>query len=110
MSDEKYSARSDGVLSLIFGIALGYFCIYRTTLDVSQGRDVIQVHGLAFLIFPLTVVQGAIYFLFGPSAEKLFGELRSPNRVGWVLRGILILLGIVLFAWFESMRIKRGYA
>lgn len=113
MDGKKYSARSDGAYSLLFGVIAAYFCAYRPVVDVMQGQKVVQVYGIAFLLLPLVLVQGAIYLILGPKAEDLFGDLRSPNaapkRAGLVLRGILIVVGVLFFLWFESIRLQAGY-
>lgn len=109
MDDKEYSARSDGAYSLLFGVIAAYFCAYRPVVDVMQGQKVVQVYGIAFLLLPLVLVQGAIYLVLGPKAEDLLGDLRSPNRAGLVLRGILIVIGVLFFLWFESIRLQAGY-
>ena len=108
-SKDEIPPRVGGVMMLVGGLVFGYFFVYSPLRQIQQGAASVSLHLSAAGITPLTLGFGLFYAILGERAVPILGSLQKPNRLGWIVGGILALAGLGLYFWLRQSLVAHGY-
>lgn len=107
---ESGSSRGIGLFALVGSCVLTYMFVYQPYVGaVTHAPSVfLSLKGVA--VVPLILVFGMLYGVFPAFAEQHFGGVQTPRPLWWVLSGVLVVAGFVLYWWLRQVVAANGYA
>jgi hypothetical protein len=102
--------RMIGVVLIVSGGLLTYFCVYQPLASARSGAPEVYVSIKGSLLAPLGPL-GLMYLVLGPQASVIMGtrDRQKPNPAAYILGIGVILLGIGLYLWVRSALQAYGY-
>jgi hypothetical protein len=98
-----------GLVLLIGGGLLGYFCVYQPLESAWSGAPTVSVSlkGAAFV--PFSLIGGLMYLVLGPRASAIMGTREKPSPAAYAVVVVALVLGIGLYLWLRSTLQAHGY-
>lgn len=97
-----------GVVLLILGGGLGYFCVYQPLEAAWSGSPTVSVSLKGAILTPFCLI-GLMYLALGSRVTQIMGTREKPTTVAYVIAVVAVLLGIGLYIWLRSTLQAHGY-
>jgi hypothetical protein len=97
-----------GVVLLISGGVLGYFCVYQPLESAWRGAPTVSVSLKGAILAPLSLI-GLMYLVLGQRASTIMGTREKPKPTAYPITFGAVLLGIGLYVWLRSTLQAHGY-
>jgi drug/metabolite transporter (DMT)-like permease len=101
--------RLGGVVALLAGAALAYWCVYEPLEAAARHEPEVSVYLKGAVLCPIAMIGGAVYLILGKRAQSLFGTREHPSSFAWVFGVVLALAGFGLYFWLKSTLEGKGY-
>jgi len=101
-------ARVLGVISILAGLAFGYFGAYQLLSQAAHHAPTLTVDEKEAMVGPPLLVAGVLFTLFPRVMSVYVGNQRVPKTpLGWVFIGVITATGFAFWFWLQSQ--LRGY-
>jgi hypothetical protein len=108
MDDTK--ARLLGVLLILGGIALGYYCYYLPMEEAKNHVEYIHSSMKGQFFAPPALILGLFMTILGNQGkELLFEEPKKLTLFGWIFTICTIGVSVGCSTWFDSATSGMGY-
>jgi hypothetical protein len=87
---------------LFFGTVLAYVCIYGPLAGGPRYAESGMQYMEGVIVAPVLLVYGVVYCVLGARATELLGTGGQPTLVAWVLGGVLLAAGFLLYFWMRA--------
>ncbi len=97
-----------GVLLLLVGGMLGYFCVYDPLEAAKRGDPSVSVSLKGSILAPVCLI-GVMYVVLGAGVTPIMGTREHPKPAAYIISIGLIALGFGLYFWLRSTLEGYGY-
>jgi drug/metabolite transporter (DMT)-like permease len=98
-----------GLVMLLAGAALSYWCVYEPLEAADRQEAKVSVSLKGAILCPVAVVMGAAYLILGKRATDVFGTREHPSPAAWVSAVLLVLVGVGLYFYLKMALEAKGY-
>ena len=99
-----------GLVLLACGAVIAYFSVYSPLQVAARHEERVSVSMKGAIMFPVIAVVGVAFTALGERSKSVFGARgEKPSALGWVICGLLIVVGVLVYLWLKSELRRKGY-
>ena len=99
-----------GLVLLAGGAVIAYFSVYSPLQAATRHEERVSVSMKGTIMFPVITVVGVMFTALGEQSKSIFGTRgQKPSAMGWVICGVLIVVGVLVYLWLKSELQRQGY-